>query len=63
MSKPKPAQAVSFAQLKREARTHRPIAFKTVGSGTALVYTDTVNFYTSDGTKLRDWLWKNYQIA
>jgi len=60
---PKPAQSVTLAELKRAAKQHQPTGFKTVGGGTVLVYTDAVNYYVSDGTQLRAWLWRKYGFA
>jgi hypothetical protein len=59
----KSAERTTLAGLKLAAKAGNvPIAFKTVGNGTALVYTERVNYYLSDGEKLRTWLRENYGL-
>jgi len=52
-SKPKPARAVKLSELKTKFRSAKPIASKTVGGGTVLVYFEDENLYLSDGRALR----------
>jgi len=49
----KPARAVKLSELKTKLRSAKPVAAKTVGGGTVLVYFDDENLYISDGHALR----------
>lgn len=60
-NKAKPAEAITFSKLNK-IKDLKIIAAKTVGSGTVLCYTDTVNYYVSDGQALRTWLYNMFKI-